>query len=125
MPDGNYTYNWTKMSKLEKYNLLTRVLTEAAHNRTFRERCLASDASALAAFAEVGDVALPRDFMITFIDEYDCGEKTNRLIVKLPPWGGENSTNEVHPDETNPPCTYSQWLRGNGKKTSRPRKRKA
>ena len=96
--------------------MFTAILSHAATNLEFRERCLASGGSAIAAVAEFCDVALPRDFSITFVDPYDCAQKTNRIIIRLPAYEGEGLDIEIPADQTNVPCTYDQWRRYSRKK---------
>jgi hypothetical protein len=103
------TNNWTTMDATAKLNMFSKIFTRAAVDTSFRERLLASEKSAVEAFAQEGDVDLPADFSITFINDYDSDQKTNRVILKLPKYvGGEPKP--IPADETNVLCTYAQWL---------------
>src|SRR6266478_4968030 len=103
--------DWTEMSPAKKLDLFSAILSYAATNLDFRERCLASEASAIAAISQFFDVGFPRDFSITFVDPHDCRQETNRIIVRLPKWEGEGQEIEIPANQTTVPCTYDQWRR--------------
>jgi hypothetical protein len=102
------TNNWKTMNDTAKLNMFSQIFTRAAVDTTFRERLLASEKSAIAAFAQEGDVDLPPDFTIAFIDDHDSDQASNRVILKLPKYVG-GSPKPIPADETNVLCTYAQW----------------
>ena len=110
---------WTEMSPAKKLDLFSAILSYAATNLDFRERCLASGTSAVAAISESFGVGFPRDFSICFIDPHDCRQETNRIIVRLPKWAGEGQDIEIPANQTNVPCTYDQWRRFSKKRTKK------
>jgi hypothetical protein len=95
----------------EKLAMFGKIFVRAATDWEFRERLLASEKSAIAAFAEEGDVDLPQDFSPEFIDGYDSDVKSNRVILKLPAYGGTAAN--LPPDHfvntDTVLCTYAWW----------------
>lgn len=115
---ANQTENdWAKMDTPAKLRLLSDILTKTAVDRDFRYRCLASEASATAAVAEKFSITFPPDFTLTFVNEHDSREETNRILLRLPRYEGDEWEGTIPANQENVPCTYSQWraYRGAGK----------
>jgi hypothetical protein len=96
------------MTTDDKKALFSDILTRAASDLEFREQCLASETSAMAAVAEFTEV--PADFSVTFIDKHSAAEKTNRVIFKLTKFQGDGTAIPPVPaDRSNVVCTYDWW----------------
>lgn len=104
-------YKWINMTDAEKLDMFSKIFDRSATELRFRERLLASESSAIAAFAEEGNIELPPDFRITFIDQHDSEQETKRVILRLPKFQGDGTTLTKHTpaDETNVLCTYPWW----------------
>jgi hypothetical protein len=99
------------MTSQEKLEMLSDLLTSAAGDITVRDRCLASPESARGVVSELNpNVVLPDDFRIQFVPEHETAKTTNTLLLKIPPFFGQQ--NEVPRMEAEQYfiCTYMFWL---------------
>jgi hypothetical protein len=96
---------WTTLGDQQKVDVLTNVLTKLGSNLKFRDECMVSPTSALAAILREEDVNFPAGMTIKFMTEE---EMKRWIVLKMPeyrdPAGGVIT---VPADKTYWPCTYT------------------
>jgi hypothetical protein len=103
--------NWADQTDPERQDFLAKILELTTTDDDFRDRCLKSPDSALAALKEamaegsVPAVTLPEDFSIEFYEPNLQDRNSPRVILKMPAKGTSNI-----PLKDYVVCTYPQWL---------------
>jgi hypothetical protein len=98
---------WDQMTGDEKLDRLTAVLTRAGSDREFRQRCLRSAESALAAVSEEGGIEFPPDFRVEFLNPK---ERMKKLVLAMPDYiEPENGDPLLRQAEDFQLCTYAMW----------------
>lgn len=101
---------WADQTDDERKDFLGKILQLTVTNDDFRDRCLKSSDSALAAVKEAmanGDVStviLPKDFNIEFYEPNLQNRNSPRVILKMPAKG-----TVIMPFKDYVMCTYPQW----------------
>ncbi len=99
--------NWDKMTKDERLDRLTSVLTRAGSDIKFRDRCLSSTEAAKQAVSEVGEIEFPPDFEIQFLTPE---QRMKKLVLAMPDFiSTENGDAETRNAEDYQTCTYTYW----------------
>lgn len=97
--------SWEALLPAEKLKRLTRVLTKAGSDITYRDRCLMSPLSARKAVEEVAGVYFAPEMKVQFMNK---DEAAKGLVLMLPdyvdPLGGAPIPRPA--DGKTVPCTY-------------------
>jgi hypothetical protein len=98
------------MTSKEKLEMLTDILSHAACDISLRDRCLASAESAKAVFAELKpNVIFPEEFRVQFTPEHETAKTTNTLLLKIPPYFGQDAVPPSIEADQYLLCTYNLW----------------
>jgi hypothetical protein len=102
---------WVEMDPTKRVNLLTYILTEASSDLSVRDRFLESPESARTMMQELlPDVIFPSDFRIQFITDFETNDKSNNVIMKVPPFFGQKPSAPPPIDISKYLlCTYDWW----------------
>jgi hypothetical protein len=99
--------SWDKMTNDEKLDRLTSVLTRAGSDIEFRNRCLCSNESAMAAVSEAGGIEFPPDFEVQFLTPE---QRLKKLVLAVPDFiAPEKGEAEVRQAEDYQTCSYMMW----------------
>jgi len=99
--------SWDNMTKDERLDRLTSVLTRAGSDQKFRDRCLGSTEAAKKAVSEVGEIEFSPDFEVQFLTSE---QRLKKLVLAVPDFiPAENGDAEVRNAEDYQTCSYLYW----------------